>query len=153
MTETAQPTPPTSARTSPEMPCPVCGAALHLVLHHDIPLYRNDLIGAPAWPGGGEPDYTPGGANTSTWEVVCEQDHTVWTNVDQIRADNAAGLTDDDETGDLAPIFRPEAMRRPSQEGARYFSDAVTIEEAGAWWAAIRNAETLEQVSAILDAG
>lgn len=143
----------TRPETSPEMPCPLCGAALHLVLHHDIPLYRTDMIGAPPWPGAGVPTFTPGAANTSAWEVVCESDHTVWTHVDQIRADNAAGLTDDDETGEDAPTFRPEAMRRRAQAAADPFNRVTSDEEAGSWWTAVKTATTMDEVAAILDAG
>lgn len=89
--------------------CPIggCIAPLHLVIASDIPLYTQD----PPWPGAGEATYEPSDANTQRWEVICEEGHTVWTDVDQIRADNAAGLTDDDETGDFAPTFRLDPLR------------------------------------------
>lgn len=92
----------------PEARCPIngCGAELYLTITSCIPLYRVD----PPWPGAGNATYGPEDAVSDGWEVVCTNDHKVWTDVDQIRADNAAGLTDDDETGDSAPRFRPEAM-------------------------------------------
>lgn len=98
------------SRSIPSLPCTVatCDAPLHLVISSDIPLYREN----PPWPGAGPEDYTTAGANAQGWEVVCEGGHTVWTHVDQIRADNAAGLTDDDETGDVAPLFRMEPLRK-----------------------------------------
>lgn len=92
----------------PEMTCPVahCGADLYLTITSCIPLYRIN----PPWPGAGEATYGPEDAVSDGWEVTCTDGHTLWTSVDQIRVDNAAGLTDDDETGDSAPTFRPEAM-------------------------------------------
>jgi hypothetical protein len=85
-----------------------CNGQLFLELSYACPLYTTD----PPWPGHGPIDYTPTGAVTSAWQVQCTEGHTTWTHVDQVRHDNAAGLTDDDETGDHAPTFRLDALPR-----------------------------------------
>lgn len=88
--------------------CPTkgCSGELYLTLTSNIPLYTVD----PPWPGAGSATYEPSDAVSQGWEVVCTEGHTVWHHVDQIRADNAAGLTDDDETCDYAPRFRIDAL-------------------------------------------
>lgn len=100
----------------PEATCPVwgCDADLYLILTSSIPLYAVN----PPWEGAGDATYTPTDAVSDGWEVECIGGHKIWTHVDQIRADNAAGLTDDDETGDSAPTFKIDlllwyALRKP----------------------------------------
>lgn len=92
----------------PEATCtiPGCEADLYLVITSNIPIYRID----PPWPGAGPADWTPAGAISHGWEVLCTDGHTVWNHVDQIRLTNAAGITDDDETGDYAPPFDPSLL-------------------------------------------
>lgn len=91
-----------------------CTAPLYLTITSCIPIYAVN----PPWPGAGPESYEPSDAVSDAWEVECTDGHKVWTSVDQIRADNAAGLTDDDETGDSAPPFRLDAMR-PTSPGQR----------------------------------
>lgn len=88
-----------------------CTGPLHLVLTYDVPLYTVD----PPWPGAGEAAYDAAGANTHSWEVVCEDGHTVWTETDQVRAANAAGVRDEDgeplsEGEDWASRFDPRYL-------------------------------------------
>lgn len=94
--------------TAPEAVCPVwgCDAPLYLTISSCIPLYAIN----PPWEGAGEATYTPTDAVSDGWEVECADGHKVWNHVDQIRADNAAGLTDDDETGDTAPTFKIDLL-------------------------------------------
>lgn len=97
--------------TDTDMPsarCPVhgCDADLYLIITSCIPLYTED----PPWPGAGSATYDAGDAVSDGWDVECVDGHKVWTHVDQIRADNAAGVTDDDETGDSAPRFNYDLL-------------------------------------------
>lgn len=97
-----------ASESSPGAGCPIqgCSGDLYLTVTSCTPLYRVE----PPWPG----------ANVASWgwEVVCSEGHTVWTHPDQVRADNAAGLTDDDETGDYAPVFRMACLPTPSERPA-----------------------------------
>lgn len=98
-----------SEKAEATCPIPGCGADLYLTITSNVPIYRIE----PPWPGAGPTDYSPAGAVSCGWDVVCVDGHTVWTHVDQIAADNAAGLTEDDLTGDYAPEFRLDAMPLP----------------------------------------
>lgn len=91
-------------REEPAAPCPVsgCDAALYLTITSCVPIYTQD----PPWPGAGDATYDAQDAVSQGWQVECEDGHVVWGHADQIRADNAAGRTDDDETADYAPTFR-----------------------------------------------
>lgn len=92
----------------PSLRCTVigCTAELYLTISSCIPLYRED----PPWPGAGPATYEATDAVTEGWEIECSDGHKLWNHVDQIRYDNHSGRTDDDETGDNAPPFRPDAF-------------------------------------------
>lgn len=97
--------------------CPIrgCGGVLYLTFTECVPLYAVD----PPWPGG-KGGYAASDAVSSAWAVECVEGHKVWMHTDQITADNAAGLTEDDLTGDTAPPFRMEALNQAFRpEGER----------------------------------
>jgi hypothetical protein len=108
MTDEAAPLLVETDATKPEARCPVwgCGADLFLTITSCIPLYAVN----PPWQGAGDAKYGPDEAVSDGWEVECTDGHKVWTHVDQIRADNAAGVTEDDETGDSAPPFKIDLL-------------------------------------------
>lgn len=111
----------TTQTDDPALRCTIggCNAETYLVISSCIPLYRVN----PPWPGAGPEDYTPAAAVTQGWEVECTEGHTIWSHADQIRVDNASGLTDDDTTTDFAPTFRLAALLGAQSVAQRIAAD------------------------------
>ncbi len=77
--------------------CPICGGSLYLITTQLHYVYADGSIEKRV---------------SDDWHLECQNDHKPWLAVDQVRFDNEAGITEDDETGDYMPDFKPEAYLR-----------------------------------------
>lgn len=81
---------------------PGCRTPVYVILSYTVPVLdpHPDVVVA----------YDPGAAVSTGWTVECENGHVLWTHTDQVKATNAAGLTELDEAGDDCPEFLPEFL-------------------------------------------